>query len=137
MNNDEIRLSILIQYYKAMFNSGGYGRDEKNDELKEISSNVINANMVYLIDKQLINGSKDYVSSGVIVTPADITARGMDVVEKIMKDSLESIDQKYASEIQKESQTDKKLNVFYEKCIKIYPMCETVVKIASIIFSNS
>ena len=135
MNNNEIRLSILVQYYRAAFNGKGYGEEEENDELEGISSVVINANRIYLIDKQLINGSKNYYSGRVMAIGTDITAHGMDIVEKIMDDSLEDIDQKYASEIQMESQTDKKLDKFYEKCIKITPICETVGKIAGTIFS--
>ena len=135
MNNNEIRLSILIQYYRAMFNGKVYGKREENEELEGISSGVINANMIYLIDKQLINGSKQYYNKGIGVTSVDITALGMDIVEEIMDKSLEKIDQTHAAEIQMESQTDKKLDKFYEKCIKIAPMCETVVRIAGAIFS--
>ena len=134
MNNNEIRLSILIQYYRAAFNGKGYGEREENGELKKISREVIKANMVYLIDKQLINGSKQYYNKGIGVTSTDITALGMDIVEEIMDKSLEKIDQTHAAEIQMEPQTDKKLDKFYEKCIKIVPMCETVVNIAGTIF---
>ena len=60
MNNDEIRLSILFQYYRAMFNGKGYGTREENPELKDIPNNIIQANELYLVDKNLINGQKAY-----------------------------------------------------------------------------
>lgn len=137
MNNDEIRLSILAQYYRAMFNGKGYGEREENPELKDIPKNIINANRVYLVDKNLINGQKHYsTNGGVVVTTSDITARGMDVIEKIMNTSLDSIDDSINSEIKQEDSTSKRFEKFYEKCVKIQPMCEIAVKVANTIFSN-
>jgi hypothetical protein len=135
MNNDQIRLSILYQYYRAMFNGQ---RDRlENPELKDIPDTVINANLVYLLDKGLINGGKSYSDDGqAYATPIDITARGMDVVENILNQSLEKLDQNVSSEIKKESTTNKKLDKLYEKCAKVEPVLEIVVKIAGMIFSN-
>ncbi|MHB8545211.1 MAG: hypothetical protein ACYDAJ_00390 [Nitrosotalea sp.] len=136
MNNEQIRLSILSQYYRAKFNGKGYGEREENPELKNIPRETINANMEYLVDKGLINGKKTYVSGGIMVSPTDITARGMDVVENILKQSLEKLDQNVISEIKKESSTNKKLDKLFEISSKAEPVLEIVVKIAGMIFSN-
>lgn len=136
MNNDEIRLSILSQYYRAAFNGKGYGREEENPELEGIPDAIINANTIYLIDKRLINGDKRYIGSGPIASPSDITAWGMDVVENIMNKSLNEMNNKVSKEIEKTDSTAGKFSKFYEKCIKVAPMCETAVKAAHLIFSS-
>lgn len=136
MNNDEIRLSILFQFYRAMFNGKSYGMREENTELKDIPRNIINANEIYLVDKNLINGTKTYTSGGVLVSTSDITAWGMDIVEKIMNVSLSKLDTSINLEMEKENSTDKKLQKFYEMCVKSAPMCEVAVKVAAIIFSS-
>ena len=136
MNNDEIRLSILFQYYRAAFNGKGYGDREENPELKNIPREVITPNQVYLVDKNLINGKKLYTSGGVSVSTSDITAWGMDIVEKIMNKSLDELDQDVSSEIMKEDLNNKKLDKFYEKCVKVALMCDIAVKVAGIIFSG-
>jgi len=136
MNNDEIRLSILFQYYRAAFNGKGYGSREENPELKDIPYEVTTPNLAYLVDKNLINGSKSYTSGGVHVSTSDITAWGMDIVEKIMNDSLDELEQDVSSEIRKEDLTNKKLEKFYEKCVKVAPMCEVAVKVAGMVFAN-
>lgn len=136
MNNDEIRLSILFQFYRAAFNGKGYGDREENPELKDIPHEVITPNLIYLVDKNLINGKKYYTSGGVHASTSDITAWGMDIVEKIMNNSLDELDQEVTSEIKKEESTNKRLEKFYEKCVKVVPMCEVAVKVAGMVFAN-
>ena len=60
----------------------------------------------------------------------------MDIVEKIMNDSLDELEQDVSSEIRKEDLTNKRLEKFYEKCVKVAPMCDIAVKVAGIIFSG-
>jgi len=136
MNNDEIRLSILSQYYRAVFNGKGYGSEEENPELEGIPDEIINANMIYLIDKRLINGDKRYTRAGPVVFTSDITAWGMDVVENIMNKSLNEMNNNVSKEIEKTDSTADKFTKFYETCIRVAPMCETAVKAAHLIFSS-
>lgn len=136
MNTDQIRLSILFQYYRAMFD-GQRGSLEQNLALKDIPYEIINANLVWLLDKQLINGQKRYADDGrVHVIPIDITANGMDIIEKILNQSLTELDQNISSEIKKENTLMEKLDKLSEICTKIQPVFEIVVKIAGMIFSN-
>jgi len=60
----------------------------------------------------------------------------MDIVEKIMNNSLDELDQEVTSEIKKEESTNKRLEKFYEKCVKVAPMCEVAVKVAGMVFAN-
>lgn len=136
LNNNEIRLSILCQYYRAAFNGKQYGINEENPELKDTPKNIVNANLGYLVDKDLINGTKTYTSGHIIVGATDITAHGMDVVEQIIDESSAELDPSIGAEISKETSTVQKMSRFYEKCVKIYPMCETAVKIAGSVFSS-
>ena len=136
MNNDEIRLSILCQHYRAMFNGKSYEIGEENPELGEIPRNIIKANKAYLVDKNLINGRKIYFGKELIVLTSDITAWGMDVVEKIMNTSINELDSSVSTEINQEDSPYKKFEKFCEKCVKSASMCEVVVKVANMIFSG-
>ena len=136
MDNDEIRLSILSHYYRLMFDGKEHERRTNDPELEGVSSIVISANQSYLMDKGLLEGEKIRSRAGMVVFCSGITAWGMDIVEKIMKDSLESIDDSISSEIKKEDSTSKRFDKFYEKCIKVAPIFENVIKIAGPILSN-
>lgn len=136
MNNDEIRLSILSQYYRAKFNGKGYGEREENLELKEIPHDIINANLEYLVDKGLINGKKSYTTGGIIVFPSDITARGMDIVEMIVKESLTKLELPIVAEIKNEGTTPKMLEKLNEKCLKYSAVLDIVIKATGMILSS-
>ena len=136
MNNTEIRLSILCQYYKADFNGKGYGSREKNPEIRDVPKEILNANLGYLIEKKLINGKKIYFGRGIVASPTDITDHGIDVVESIMENSLDQLDTKASSDIKKEDSTSKRLEMFYEMCVKAPPMCEIAVKVTGAILEN-
>ncbi len=57
--------------------------------MDEINRNV---NIEYLVDKGLINGTKQYVGDGSVnVFPADITADGMDQVEETVRGLLDDL----------------------------------------------
>ena len=136
MNNNEIRLSILFQYYRAKFNGKGYGHREENPEIKEIPHEIINANFEYLIDKGLIRGTKSYTTGGIAVFPSDITARGMDIVEKIIDETTTQLESPITTEINKENTTPKKMEKLNEICLKYSAVFDVVVKVAGTIFSN-
>lgn len=137
MNNDQIRLTILHQYYKAMFDGKGQTEIKDNYGLKDIPQTVINANLIWLIDKRLINGERRYASNGqVFAITSDITAWGMDVVESILNQSVEKLDPTITSEIKNETTTNKKFDKLYEMCVKVEPVFEIVAKVAGLIFTN-
>lgn len=136
MNNDQIRLSILSQYYRAKFNGKDFGENEENLELKNIPPETINANLGYLVEKRLINGKKEYTGAGVVIFTSDITAYGIDIVERILNQSLPELDQNVSSEIKQESTTDKKFNKLYEISAKVEPVLNIVINVTGMIFSN-
>ena len=133
VNNDEIRLSILCQYYRARYS--GKIRPAKLD-LDGVDHATVDANMGYLVGKGLINGKTNYTSGGnVFVTTGDITYRGTEVVEDIMKRSLHELEPAIRDEIKGEESDGKMLDKLYEKCVKSAPVCEVVVKVAHAILT--
>jgi len=136
-DNDKIRLSILSQFYRAMFNGEGAPNVKDNPELKGIPEPTITANLVYLYDKGLINGKKVHADNGrVFVFTSDITARGMDIVEMIVNQSIDKLEPPVSVEIKKESSTPKKLEKLNEVSQKYSPIFDVVIKVAGVIFSN-
>ncbi|MGH2613265.1 MAG: hypothetical protein ACRDFB_09515 [Rhabdochlamydiaceae bacterium] len=135
-DNDRIRLIILYQYYGALFD-GQRGRIDQNSELKDIPYATINANLVWLLDKGLINGQKRYADDGLVhVLSIDITASGMDIVEKILNQSLTALDQNITSEINKESTIDRKFNKLYKISVKAEPVFNILINATGMILSS-
>ena len=131
MNNDEIRLSILCQYYKARY--AGKTKPARL-ELDGVDHSTVDANMGYLVGKGLINGKSNYTSGmNVFVTTGDITYLGMEVVEDILKTSLGELEPNIRDEIEKEKSDGKMIGKLYEKCVKSAPVCEAVVKVTHVI----
>ena len=129
MNNDEIRLAILCEFYNALHNEKSYGEINKIEEIKGVPNSIINANLVYLIDKGLIHGEIEYTSSGVIPFGTRITAHGMDIVEEIVKRSEDKVDPKISEELKKKSVTSEKVLKFTELCVRAASMCKTAVEV--------
>ena len=136
MNNNEIRLSLLCHFYKAKFRGNCFLLEDEDKEIGNIDEMVLEANLGYLVEKNLINGKKRYKDDDVLVITQDITAHGMDVVEKIMDQSLDKLDSSIKLEISKEEFPIKKFDKFYEKCIKSAPMWEVLIKVANGIFPS-
>lgn len=137
IDNNQIRLSILSQFYMAMFNGEGGPRVNDNPELKGISEPVITANLVYLLDKGLINGEKRYADSGrAVVFTSDITAKGMDIIESIINQSIDKLEPQISAEIKTENTTPKRFEKLNDVCQKNAPILDVVIKVAGIIFSN-
>ena len=135
MNNDEIRLLILCQYYRAKFSGKIDEIKSVNTETKDRDKMARNVNLGYLVDKGLINGKTQYLPNGAtIVITRDITAWGIDAVENIIKKSLNDLKPEIRDEIKKAGSTYKMLDKLYEKCIQNVHMCEAVVKAANAIF---
>lgn len=133
MDNHEIRLVLLAQYYRVMFTTNEYGSLPLDPLLKGISGPVIYANMVYLIDKGLIDGRIHYGST-VYPILNRITAHGVDAIEEIMDKSLVKMGTEEASEIKAEHDPGTKFSKFCDLCIKAAPLCETVANVARAVF---
>ncbi|MGI0047863.1 MAG: hypothetical protein ACREBB_11865 [Nitrosotalea sp.] len=137
MDYDEIRLSILRQFYSAMYDGEHSVNVRNNPELKDVPEPVVTANLVYLYDKGLINGEKRYADNGrVVVFSADITARGMDIVEMIVKQSLDRLEPPVIAKINEETTTPKKLEKLNEICKQYSAVFDVVIKVVGMIFSN-
>ena len=87
------------------------------------------------MDKGLLRGSRTATGARIIIMTINITADGMDVVENIMKQSLDKLEPGVRSEIEKEGSDSKMLGKLYEKCVKSTPVCEAVVKITHAILA--
>jgi len=136
LNNDEIRLAILCEYYNAIHSEKSYGNVRDITELQGVNSSVLNANLVYLIDKDLMLGETYYTSGGIHASGSRITARGIDIVEEIVKQSENKVDPKISDELKKKSVTAEKVLKFTELCVKAASMCQTAVNVAHGIFTG-
>jgi hypothetical protein len=137
MDNDQIRLSILRQFYNSMYTGQGHPNVRNNPELAGILEPVIEANVLYLWDKGLIEGEKVVEDGGrSFVVTSDITSRGMDVVESIVNRSLSEIKPDVSKEIKEETTPNGKLDKLYEACKKATPVAETVMSIVRLILSG-
>lgn len=134
MDNYEIRLVLLAQYYRVMFESNKCGSLPRDPLLKDISGPVINANMYYLIEKGLMDGHILYQGPQLYPIFSKITPHGIDMIEGIMERSLGTMQTKEAIEIAKEHDPSTKFNRFYDMCIRAAPFCEAVVNVARAAF---
>jgi len=127
VDNDEIRLSVLCQCYINKFKGKGWNHPHEL-ELQNVDEITRDVNLEYLIDKGLLNGHKLSANGRVIIPTVSITAWGMDVVEDIMKQSLDKLEPNLRKEVEREGDTHKMLDRLYEKCVKSAPACADVVK---------
>ncbi|MDE1764433.1 MAG: hypothetical protein KGH88_09375, partial [Thaumarchaeota archaeon] len=72
----------------------------------------------------------------IIVFPSDITARGMDIVERIVNESVDKLEPQMGAEINKENTTPKRLAKLNEICQKYSGIIDVVIKVAGTIFSS-
>lgn len=86
MENDEIRLRTLCEFYYALFQKESNHPNRLSSKL-EISRKEENAAYLWLIDKNLLDGKIEYAGSHVLVYPSRITVWGMDKVEEIMDET--------------------------------------------------
>jgi hypothetical protein len=133
MDNDEIRLIILFNYYNSL-HQGEEEWDNPLNELKDVSESVINANLIYLIDKGLLRGKVEYTNIGSIPFVTRITDLGMDKVELIVKNS-EKEDASLAEKLDQINSTSDRVLKFSETCLKIGSICKIAVENAHNIFS--
>jgi len=91
MNDDEIRMEILLDHYKALRNQSGL----KFKKLKNIPGNDYEFNYGYLVEHNLVRGSRDHLTDGTAVyTPSGgITGHGMDIVENFIRGSRKKVEE--------------------------------------------
>jgi len=92
MNDNEVRMEILFDHYKAARNHKGIPTQKDNAKLSEIDQNDYEFNYGYLADHDLVEASKHYADDGVAVyTPnGGITGSGKDVVEQFIDSCVEN-----------------------------------------------
>ena len=89
MNNKEIRLEILLDYYVAERSQTRY-TEQNNERLREIDAQRYNFNFGYLIKRKLIEGSVHYGTRGIpkYAATGGITANRIDVVEHFVDECV-------------------------------------------------
>lgn len=92
LNDNQIRLEILLDYYKSMRNQTGIPRQENNEKLRELDKKDYAFNYGYLVKHSLVKGEINYSDNGIeCFTPSGgITGVGMDIVEKFIDGCVES-----------------------------------------------
>lgn len=92
MNDNEIRMEILFDYYKAMKNQTGIPHQNDNPKLKEIDSKEYDFNYGYLVKHDLVKGEIHHSDGGTEhFTPnGGIEGLGMDIVETFIDNCVEN-----------------------------------------------
>jgi hypothetical protein len=92
LNDNQIRLEILLDYYKAMRNQTGIPEQEDNEKLREIDEKDYEFNYGYLVKHDLVKGEITPSDDGIeYFTPnGGITGYGMDVVERFIDGCVEN-----------------------------------------------
>jgi len=134
--NDEIRLILICEYYNALFSGKQVRNYHQISSLTNITDSVINANVIYLIDKGLLRGEISYTTSGAIPFITRITDLGIDKVELIVKRSENEVDENIANKIKQAGTTAEKVLTFTESCLKLGSICKIAVEHAHEIFSS-
>jgi len=129
LNNDEIRLTIICEFYNALHSDKSYGNVRDITEIQQVSPSIIEANVVYLIDKGLIEGKIHYTTGGIHTSPTRITAHGIDIVEEIVKQSEKKLETEISEKLKEKNVTAEKVLKFTELCVKAASMCQTAVNI--------
>ena len=86
MNDNEIRMHILFDFYNASRNQTKIPVQQDNKTLKEISKKDYDFNLTYLVKKELLRGSMHYGHTGIenVALTGGITGDGLDVVERFV-----------------------------------------------------
>ena len=86
MNDNEIRMHILFDFYNASRNQTKIPVQQDNKTLKEISKKDYDFNLTYLVKKELLRGSMHYGHTCIenVALTGGITGDGLDVVERFV-----------------------------------------------------
>ncbi|RMW39422.1 MAG: hypothetical protein EA447_00860 [Nitrosopumilus sp.] len=115
----KIRIVILFECCKR-----AYGQSENEGkffyvipELQEYDNKVIDANMIYLINENLVRGGVD--EAGSFSTPwiTRINSTGMELVEKMVNESESQIPE-LKTELKDEKGTQERVMSFIKYCFK-------------------
>ena len=130
MENDEIRLRILCEFYNAIFQKESNHPSGLTSKLC-ITHEEENAANLWLIDKNLLDGNIDYAGTHVLASPSRITAWGMDKVEEIMDKTFTELNEK-TPEFQSGTKKEK-ITKFLTKCLgsDAIPACKIALEISS------
>jgi len=134
--NDEIRLILLCEYYNALFSGKQVRNYYQIFSLTNILDSVIDANVIYLIDKGLLRGEISYTIVGAIPFVSRITDLGINKVELIVKRSENELEEPIAQQLKQASTTSEKVLKFTENCLKVGSICKIAVEHAHNIFSS-
>lgn len=136
MENNEIRLRILCEFYNALFQEENQHPNDVSKKLG-VSTEEENAGYLWLIDKNLLEGNVEYAGSSILAIPNRITAGGMDRVEAIMDKTFIEIKEK-TKEFDKGTKKEK-ITKFMKKCLSndaTIPACKIALEIASSILGS-
>ena len=86
LSHKEIRMRILLNYYRAAEERAPAHDIEGNKELERANPDVYDFNYGYLVDSGLLNGEQHHSWDGVpnYVDTGGITSKGIDVVEEFI-----------------------------------------------------
>ena len=127
----KIRTAILFECYKR-----AYGQSENEDkffyvipELQEYDNKVIDANMTYLIDENLVRGGVDEAGSYSTPWITRINSTGMKLVERMVNESEAQIPE-LKTELEEKKDTQERVMGFIKYCFKNKEIPMTIVNIA-------
>ena len=91
LDRTEIRMEILLDYYRDFEKQTGIPEQTGNEKLKHVSRQNYESNYGYLVKSGMLCGAAHYSDDGVAhyVPTGDITCQGMDVVEKFIDGCVE------------------------------------------------
>lgn len=96
MNDKQVRLEILLDYYKAMRNQTEIPFQKDNEKLREIDRKDYDFNYGVLVKFDMVNGQINYSDDGVeVYTPnGGIKQRGIIIVENFIDSCVENLEGK-------------------------------------------
>ena len=127
---------MLCEYYNALFSGKQVRNYYQIFSLTNILDSVIDANVIYLIDKGLLRGQISYTIVGAIPFVSRITDLGINKVELIVKQSENELEEPIAQQLKQASTTSEKVLKFTENCLKVGSICKIAIEHAHEIFSS-
>jgi len=134
-SNDETRLILLDDYYRDMYIEP-QGKIMKHSRLDNICGTLLNANQIYLLDKKLLDGKLEFTGAGIIAFPSRITAKGVDIVEKILFASTPKLSSSIAQTISKISEIAQKFHALVEFFLSDPDVRQSIMEVIREIFEN-
>lgn len=131
MDNTEIRLRILFGCYAELYH--GQPEMEWLNSLEGVPESVVKANMMYLVDANLVTGiAEKYAGGRPCAHIGRILPGGVNIVEAITRRSVARLDGSESDEIR--DAPDRQL-AFWEKCVNVAKVCAVAVEVTGQILS--